>query len=397
MSNRLFIEAALRSKLYQKKLKNINLEDWNSISFTTKNDLRSADAYDMLGVPLHQVAAYHETSGTTGTPTPSWYSRKDIEQGVQIILQSPLQINENDIVLNRFPFALAIPSFMVYETTQKVGAGHIGADKASMVTPDRRVVEIMERTHPTILAMLPSEAEKLYYVGMQMGVRFPTKGLRALLLAGELISPARKKHIEQLWGVPVYGLFGSTETGGLFVTCENGHYHLDNPNVKIEVVDDFGNPVENGEKGNCVISSAREGMPLLRYANQDIVQIVDGSQCGCQKKEPIMLHYGRKEDVIQYQNKSITFYEVQEAVYTLHKVPFMWKIRVSSDRVQFLCQFIEPVDETAISNIKYELTEKLGIDIDVQQTVIIPLEKLTEKPAYAKYAYIESEREVLVK
>jgi phenylacetate-CoA ligase len=392
MKNQLFIEAAMRSKLYQKKLTNINLEDWNSIPFTTKDDLRNAEIYDLLGVPLHQVATYHETSGTTGTPTPSWFSQRDIEQDAQVVLQSTLKLNEHDIVLNRFPFAMALPAFTVYWASQRVGAVHIGVDKASMVTPDRRVVEIMERTNPTILTLLPSEAEKLYHVGMQMGVRFPTKGLRALLLAGELVSPARKKYIENMWGVPVHLLFGSTETGGLFMTCENGHYHIDTPNVKIEVVDDAGTPVENGIKGNCVISTAREGMPLLRYANQDIIKIIDGAQCNCKKTEPIMIHYGRKEDVIEYQNKSVSFYELQEAVYTFSKVPFMWKMKISNDRVQFLCQYIEPLKETIIFNIKRELSEKLGFEMDIQQTEIIPLEKLIEKPAYGKYAYIERER-----
>jgi phenylacetate-CoA ligase len=392
MENQLFIEAATQSKLYQKKLTNINLEDWNSIPFTTKDELRNADIYDLLGVPLHQVATYHETSGTTGTPTPSWFSHKDIEQETQVVLQSPLKLNEHDIVLNRFPFAMALPAFIVYWASQKVGAVHIGVDKASMVTPDKRVVEIMERTNPTILTLLPSEAEKLYHVGMQMGVRFPTKGLRALLLAGELVSPARKKYIENMWGVPVHLFFGSTETGGLFMTCENGHYHIDTPNVKVEVVDDAGIPVENGIKGNCVISTAREGMPLLRYANQDIIKLIDGAQCNCKKTEPIMIHYGRKEDVIEYQNKSVSFYELQEAVYTLSKVPFMWKMKISNDRVQFLCQYIEPLKETIIFNIKRELSEKLGFEMDIQQTEIIPLEKLIEKPAYGKYAYIERER-----
>jgi phenylacetate-CoA ligase len=51
--------------------------------------------------------------------------------------------------------------------------------------------------------------------------------------------------------------------------------------------------------------------------------------------------------------------------------------------------------------MKHELSEKLGFEIDIQQTEIIPLEKLTEKPAYGKYAYIERELinkpEVLVK
>ncbi|MGG1691662.1 AMP-binding protein [Heyndrickxia ginsengihumi] len=387
MRHQLFIEAALRSKLYQNKLQHIDLNDWINIPFTTKQDLRNVDTYDVLGAPLHKVATYHETSGTTGKPTPSWYTFQDHEDGADVVLNSPLNLHSEDIVLNRFPFALAIPSFIVYDATQKVKAGHIGVDKASLVTPDRRVVEIIQRTNPTILAMLPSEVEKLYHVAKLIGIQFPNPNLRALLLAGELVSPARKRYIEKMWNVPVHLLFGSTETGGLFMTQEDGHYHLDNPNVLVEVVDEDGIPVETGTVGNCVISSSREGMPLLRYYNQDIVQIIDKHE----ELKPIMVHYGRKEDLIDYKGKSITFYELQEAVYSLRNIPFMWKVKQTTDEVQFLCQFTEPAAETTMTSIQRELSEQLEIDIAVFQTDIISLDSLVAKPAYGKYAYIEKE------
>lgn len=226
MNNRTFIEAALKSSFYQKKLKEMNLNDWNSIPFTLKDDLRNIDAFDLLGAPIEEIATYHETSGTTGTPTPSWYSYNDVQQEAKVVLNSAIHLQKDDIILNRFPFAMAISSFIVYWACQKVEATHIGADKASYVTPHKRIVEIISRTNPTILAMLPSEVEKIYQSAVQMGITFPNKGLRALLLAGELVSPMRKKYLEKLWGVPVYLLFGSTETGGLSMTCEHGHLHL---------------------------------------------------------------------------------------------------------------------------------------------------------------------------
>lgn len=150
MSAEDFLEMALKSKFYQQKLSGLNLSSWNDIPFTTKPELRNVDTYDVIGVPLDQIATYHETSGTTGTPTPSWYSHHDIEREIEVVLNSDLQLNEKDIVLNRFPFAMAIPAFIIYWTAGKVGAGHIGVDKASMITPDRRVIEIIERTNPSV-------------------------------------------------------------------------------------------------------------------------------------------------------------------------------------------------------------------------------------------------------
>ncbi|MGG5251998.1 phenylacetate--CoA ligase family protein [Neobacillus sp. SM06] len=391
MQYRPFIDAALKSRFYQEKLAGQHFENWLGIPFTTKTELRNADAYDLIGTAIDQIATYHETSGTTGTPTPSWFTHKDIEQEVNVVLNSSLQLNEKDLVLNRFPFAMAIPSFIFYWSAARVGAGHIAVDKASMITPDRRVVEIIERTNPSILTMLPSEAEKLYEVGKQMGVLLPNPNLRAFVLAGELMTPSRKKHLENVWGVPVYLLFGSTETGGLFMSCENGHYHLNHANAFVESVDENGKPAKEGLKGNCVISTAREGMPLLRYANQDIIELRAGSTCGCGQTKPIMIHYGRKEDLIRMPNdREITFYDLQEVVYSLKNVPFMWKVKVLTDHVQFMFQYTTRMKPSR-KTLEEEISTKLGLAVEVVFTEIFSLQKLTEKPAYAKYAHIERE------
>lgn len=390
MNNHFFIEAALKSPFYQKLLNNVDLKCWNAIPFTSKEQLRDAESFDLLGVPIEQVATYHETSGTTGTPTSSWFSHNDADQEANVIINSKLQLKKDDIVLNRFPFAMAIPSFIVYWACQKIGAAHIGVDKASLVTPDRRVVEIIQRTNPTILAMLPSEVEKIYHTAIQMGLSFPLKGLRALLLAGELVSPMRKKYLEKLWGVPIYLFFGSTETGGLFVTCEHGNYHVDHPNVKIEVVDDEGHLIGNGKRGNSVISAAREGMPLLRYFNQDVIELRDGHECKCGNPNPIMIHYGRNNDLVVFKNEVRSFYELQEVVYSLSSVPFMWKVKMSQNKIDFIFQYAEE-EPPSIFEIKEELIFKLGFSIELKYEEIIPLSKLIEVPAYSKYVHIERE------
>ncbi|WP_018664956.1 phenylacetate--CoA ligase family protein [Heyndrickxia acidiproducens] len=381
-----FLDAALKSPFYQRFLKDKKITDWNSIPFTTKVHLRNADAFDLMGVPAGEIATYHETSGTTGTPTPSWYSYKDAEKEAEVVVNSSIQLNRDDLILNHFPFAMAIPSFIVYWACQKTHAGHIGADKASSVTPEKRIVEIMDRTHPTILAMLPSEAEKIHQTAKQLGYSFPQKSLRALLLAGELVSPARKKYIEKMWGVPVYLLFGSTETGGLFMSCEHGHYHLSNPNVKVEAVNQMGQPVENGNKGNCVLSTMREGMPLLRYFNNDLIEIKDGSCCQCHNQDPIMIHYGRNDDVVHYGNEIKSFYDFQEAIYSLSSVPFMWKAKIEQEKITLRLQYVQAIKS---ESIKAELISRLGIPVSVEFHDIIPLAKLVEVPAYSKYAYIE--------
>ena len=386
MNNKFFIEKALKSKFYQKKLDNIDLENWNSIPFTTKNDLRNVSPQDVLGVNQRDISTYHETSGTTGTPTPSWFSHNDVKQEADVLIRSDLKLTENDLILNRFPFAVALPAFILYWAANKVKAGHIGVDQWSKATPLKRVIEIINRTSPSILALGPTEAVKLYQTGKQMGQQYPIQGLRALVLGGEVVSPARKKYIEKLWGIPVYLLFGSTETGGLFVTCQNGHYHINHPQVKVEVVDDNGDLVQPNTIGNCVLSSGREGMPLLRYYNNDLVEIRKTNNCSCGDKNDILVHYGRKDDAITINTKEIKLYDIQEAVYSLSQVPFMWKMRIENGSIVFISQYLIEIDSKSIQK---ELSTLLGVNVSIELQDIIPIETLTEKPAFGKYSYIE--------
>lgn len=274
----------------------------------------------------------------------------------------------------------------MYWAANKVKAGHIGVDQWSIATPLKRVIEIINRTSPSILALGPTEAVKLYQTGKQMGQQYPIQGLRALVLGGEVVSPARKKYIEKLWGIPVYLLFGSTETGGLFVTCQNGHYHINHPQVKVEVVDDNGDLVQPNTIGNCVLSSGREGMPLLRYYNNDLVEIRKANNCSCGDKNDILVHYGRKDDAITINTKEIKLYDIQEAVYSLSQVPFMWKMRIENGSIVFISQYLIEIDSKSIQK---ELSTLLGVNVSIELQDIIPIETLTEKPAFGKYSYIE--------
>ncbi|MEM1645293.1 MAG: phenylacetate--CoA ligase family protein, partial [Ignisphaera sp.] len=72
---------------YRKKMKEINLkpediknlDDLKKLPFTTKDDLRDSYPYGALAVDISEVVEVHASSGTTGKPTISLYTAKDIE------------------------------------------------------------------------------------------------------------------------------------------------------------------------------------------------------------------------------------------------------------------------------------------------------------------------------
>src|SRR4051812_32101669 len=49
-------------------------DDFAGLELTTKADLREQYPYGLLAVPREQLATYHESSGTSGRPTASYYT-----------------------------------------------------------------------------------------------------------------------------------------------------------------------------------------------------------------------------------------------------------------------------------------------------------------------------------
>lgn len=386
MDKNRYIEAAKRSPFYQSLFSNGQQPVWNDIPFTTKQQLREADPYELLGTSFQNVVTYHETSGTTGKPSSSWFSYNDIDMEADVLNRSALAFTENDLILNRFPFAIALPAFLVYWAAQKARAGFISADQWNEVAPLPRVLDIMEKTKPTVLTLGPTELMNLYYVAKKLNKPLPTERLRAIVVAGELVTPARKRYMEQCWGVPIYLFYGSTETGGIFVSCENGHFHLTHPSINVEVVDDKGQPAGENVVGSCVISTAREGMPLLRYFNEDYIEIKQAQACSCGCSSPILVHYGRKDDLLNINGQEKSLYDIHEIVYSLSSVPYIWKLQQRGEDLYFLAQYEEEVN---IAAVQQELSVALGNEVRVEQTIIVPTDSLIPNKPAGKFYYIE--------
>jgi phenylacetate-CoA ligase len=74
------IEWATRSPFYQAAFAGVlpeTVDDLADVPLTGKQDLRDNYPFGMLAVPKSRLATYHESSGTAGQPTPSYYTADD--------------------------------------------------------------------------------------------------------------------------------------------------------------------------------------------------------------------------------------------------------------------------------------------------------------------------------
>lgn len=98
------------------------------------------------------------------------------------------------------------------------------------------------------------------------GIRFPT--LRFVLCSYEFVSVVHRRILERVFGVPVFNLYGSTETGHLLMENETGEMKPSYDTAYLDVVE-----VDASGIGKLIVTTlTNDYMPLLRYGIGDLAE-----------------------------------------------------------------------------------------------------------------------------
>jgi phenylacetate-CoA ligase len=118
---------------------------------------------------------------------------------------------------------------------------------------------------------------------------------------------ASGRAIETAWGAKVYSTYGVTETANSLCECDAGRGgHLHDQQLFIEILDDAGNAVADGEVGEVVATTfGVEAMPLIRYRTGDSAALFR-EPCVCGRTTPrIGPIVGRKNQKLKYKGASL--------------------------------------------------------------------------------------------
>jgi phenylacetate-CoA ligase len=291
-----------------------------SVPLTRRSDLMAAPALARLAIPRDQLWQYVESSGTMGTGAlTAAYSREDMARSLTALTPTFLELfDTGHTLLNRFPYPLAAVSSTLEWLARERGACIIPAGNLSWLVPFDRAIELIGRARPDVLAALPLEAIILSALAAHMGIprHELTGSMDTIIAGGGPLPPTLRRLIETDWGVRVVELYGSTETLALGTSCEARRLHLATDNFFVEVLDpDSWRPLGRGHPGALVLTSLHlEGMPLVRYVNEDIVHI-DEAPCACGATQPTMRVLGRVGETIEMRGRTLYPIDVLEAAY----------------------------------------------------------------------------------
>lgn len=263
------------------------LADLARLPLTSREDIqgRSRDAW---AVPRERVAEIVATTGTTGEPLYVAMTRSDLERLGECERRgfSWLGAKTGD----RFHLAITLDNLFVAGLAYHLGLAKVGASVVRVgAQPARRHLDLMKQLRPDGLVAVPSLLLALARRARADGEDLAAFAPRRAMLIGDAIrgadlgSNTLGRLLEAGWGGELFSTYGLTEAGLAFHECpEHRGLHSHPDLVIVEIVDDAGRLLPEGEAGELVITTLQvEGMPLLRYRTGDVTFLVPGvCRCG---------------------------------------------------------------------------------------------------------------------
>jgi phenylacetate-CoA ligase len=298
-----------KEKIRPEKIR--SLSDLLNVPVTDKVHLQKFND-DFICIPRNKIIDYITTSGTLGDPVTFAMSDNDLNRLAynEYISFACAGGKPGDIfqlmttIDRRFMAGLAY-----FLGVRKLGAGIIRVGNG---VPELQWDSI-KRFKPNSIIVVPSFILKIIKYAEENGIDYRKSGIEKAICIGENIRNQDfslnllGQKIRDKWGIELISTYASTELATSFTECNfgrGGHHH---PELIItELLNDNGNPVNEGEPGELTISTLGvEAMPLLRFRTGDVCTF-HSDPCGCGRNtKRISPIFGRKNQMIKFKGTTI--------------------------------------------------------------------------------------------
>ncbi|WP_424355229.1 phenylacetate--CoA ligase family protein [Methanobacterium sp. MBAC-LM] len=337
------------------------LKDIEKLPFTTKDDLRDAYPFGMFAVPRKEIVEVHTSSGTTGKPTVSGYTRGDLEIWAEVMARGLCMfgVTDDDIIQNTHGYGLFTGGFGVHYGAQKMGATVIPISTGQT----KRQIEIMQDFGTSVMIFTPSYGLYLAEEIEEEEIDTKTIGLKAIGFGAEMWTEEMRQEIQKRFNAPAYNIYGLTEVigPGVGLECsERNGLHISEDHFYPEIIDsDSHDVLPDGEKGELVLTTlTREGTPLIRFRTKDVTKLTRG-KCGCGRTLVKMDRVtGRTDDMMKIRGVSVFPSQIEKALLRIDEVEPHYQIIVTRPH---LMDEVEVQVEASESLFSDEIKELVGI------------------------------------
>lgn len=334
----------------------------------TKEAIRRSE--DLLKAEGAQGLVKFNTGGSTGEPLIFYLSRERVSHDVaakwratrwwgvdigdpEIVLWgSPIEVGAQDRIRalrDRLFRTRLLPAFQMSETNVA------------------QFARTIHSTRPKMLFGYPSALAHVAAYARQEGVRLDDLGIRVAFVTGERLYNEQRAIIEQTYGCRVANGYGGRDSGLISHECPSGGMHVTAEDIIVEIVDDNGRPVPEGQIGEIVVTHmATADFPFVRYATGD-VGALDDRPCSCGRGLPLFKEiHGRSTDFIVSSDGTVM--HGLALIYVVREVPGVSRFKIVQESLRTTRVLLVPgpgFDPDSKDKIRAGIKSRLGEDVDV--------------------------------
>jgi len=357
-----------------------SLDDLSKLPLVRKSEFRQVPARQRVSVEfdVDRLKAIR-TSGSTGEPFTTYVCGREDEWRKAIYMRANISCGQRP----RDRWVVVTAPHHFHDTTgvqRRLGVYAQTCVSVFMGVDEQ--VRVIGGLKPDVL---DGYSGALFLVAKELDRR-GIKAIRPRIVFGtaDLIDVASRRFMEEVFDAPYLDQFGCAEIDRSAWQCpERVGYHMDVDSVVMEFVDEDGEAVAAGERGEVVYTSLfNYAMPLIRYAIGD-VGVPSDDECTCDRTLPLMeVVEGRKDSFLVLPGNRL----VSPRVFTNAICGFsenIMRYRVVQKRVDWFEVFVQldkKVNESVFANelvghVRHTLGFGDDIEIDVKFVDELPLDK----------------------
>ena len=218
--------------------------------------------------------------------------------------------------------------------------------------------------------------------------------VRYIESVGEVLPSSIRKKAEDYLKIQITNMYGSEEMNGIAIECPYRNMHILEDNVYAECL--ANDKIHDVGEGEIILTNLHNhAMPLIRYAQGDIVNIEEGGtcKCGCKSKHITVIR-GRKHESFEKDGIEINSFMLIEVINSLNnimgdpilKFKFIYRKKKNELRVYIIISNLYVSWEKAIKDTLIELFQKENI---VGLSIVIISTDSIDSISQSKYKVLE--------
>ncbi len=330
--------AADHSPFYQKWFKNHNIdpktirehEDLLELPIIDGKTIRAfqppvADAFYFKSAPWNDIFTIHETSGTSGTPKAFFLMWDDWERYAEKYARAFVSqgFGPGDRVAVCASYGMNVGANTMTLAAHNIGFTVIPEGKCTFP------VRFIHNYHPTAIIGSVFKLLRLADRLKAEGIDPKESGLQKLVVGGESFAEEARVYLDEVWGIPSYNTYGSTE-GTMCGECtiRNG-LHVPEDLVHVDMYDPkLRGFVPDGKSGRIVLTTLipegeRSGNLLINYDTEDVSEVISRDSCTCGRTHMRVKNPMREAETIHISDIPINRVDIEKGVFQRDNMEYL--------------------------------------------------------------------------